>query len=188
MNLTDCAPTAISAATVSGVAPRRNQQGNVVVLLRRGDAEADADAIEERRFGERYAETAIVIADVEQQFVFAGQQRVAFEQGLVAVAVSVAECDCNGLVHRSAPQFDQHAGRWATVCRVEYMSGELAHADSQKNTPLPHRIVYTLNRGSSGAVSPRASLGGDLNPLTRAASPALPAFRTDKDRRAAMCM
>src|SRR6266851_6426844 len=79
----------LSTSTVGRVAPGRDQQRHMVVLPCIRNAKRDDDLIEKRRLGEFHPERAEVGGDVKCQRVASSAERVAFEQGRGAAAVSI---------------------------------------------------------------------------------------------------
>src|SRR5450830_962382 len=72
-----------SAATVSRIRPRRHHQRHVVILRGIGDAEGEGDFVDEAGGGQGDALGGEIIAGGEHQFVAAGAQGVAFQQGVL---------------------------------------------------------------------------------------------------------
>src|SRR5438445_2997236 len=78
-----------SRTAIGGIAPRRNEQRNVVVLVYIRNAEVDAHDAEERRIRQRDALRTEIIGDMKAQRVAAGAQRGAFEQRCIRAPVRV---------------------------------------------------------------------------------------------------
>src|SRR5215831_17919610 len=78
-----------SAAAISAIAPRRDQQRHVVVAFCFRDRESDRNHVEERRRGPRRARTREVVAHVETQFVTSDRQWPAADQRLIGAAVAI---------------------------------------------------------------------------------------------------
>src|SRR5574337_402862 len=69
-----------SAAAIGGPGPRGDHQGNVIVLIRMGNAEAQRDDVDEARFGQADALAGEVVPGMEYQLVDAFGQGIAAEQ------------------------------------------------------------------------------------------------------------
>src|SRR6266550_2671838 len=118
-----------SAAAVSGVAPRRYQQRDVVVLPGVCDSECNHHLIDEGRLGQFGSQRAKILGNVEGQPVAAAVQRVSFQQGLQTATVFV-RAPLRQQTRRTCSQvvkLDTHARRGGTRREVQHMSRELAH-------------------------------------------------------------
>src|SRR6185312_2417595 len=69
------------ASTVDRVAPWRDQQRHVVVLLRLSDPDPDEGLVDERRLGKHHSASAEVGCDMECQGIATCPERSAREQG-----------------------------------------------------------------------------------------------------------
>ena len=94
-----------------------------------GDAEIERHAIEEDGLGQRRAAGPEIGADLERQAVASDLERRAFQQRAAGASVSVQRelAQQQRRVALQAVQRDAHAGRGATVHRVEDVRGQETH-------------------------------------------------------------
>src|SRR5690349_24310149 len=79
------------AAAIGRIAEGRDQQRYMIMLGRRGNAEADHHLVEEARRRAALASPGEIVADLEHQLVGSDEQRLALEQRPVAAAVAVGD-------------------------------------------------------------------------------------------------